>query len=362
MELESMINNTNIKSITDLPSPGEILHRIPSSPKAMEVVIESREVIMNILDNKDDRIMIITGPCSIHDPTAGLEYARKLKILSEEVKDVVYLVMRTYLEKPRTITGWKGILYDPDLNKSMNMAKGVAIGRKFLLDVCEEGIPCANEFVNTFFPQYISDLVSWCAIGARNIEYQGSKELASGLSMPIGFKNSTSGDIELAINACRSARLDQIFPGMNKEGKIAAVETKGNNYGHVVLRGGNGQPNYHPEKVDEAIKLMINAQLTPSIIVDCSHANSDKQYEKQEKVAYEVLNQILNVKPEIKGIMLESHLYEGSQSFPISPREIKDLKYGISITDSCVSFETTQRIIRKYAQTLRQMKNPISEL
>jgi 3-deoxy-7-phosphoheptulonate synthase len=322
----------------------------------MNTVIESRKIIRDILDSKDDRIMIIAGPCSIHNPISGIEYARKLKKLSGEVSDVVYLIMRTYLEKPRTITGWKGMLYDPDLNKSMNMAKGITVGRKFLLDVCEEGIPCANEFVNTYFPQYTSDLISWCAIGARNIEYQGSKELASGLSMPIGFKNSTSGDIELAINACRSAKLDQIFPGLNKEGKISVVETLGTKYGHVVLRGGNGQPNYHPEKVDETIKMMINVGLTPNVIVDCSHANSNKQYEKQEKVAYEVLDQITRGKPEIKGIMLESNLYEGSQNFPTNPGEIENLKYGVSITDSCIDWETTERIIRKYAESIRQMK------
>jgi 3-deoxy-7-phosphoheptulonate synthase len=358
-DLEEMISDTNIESIEELPSPNELISGIPSSARAKQTVIESRKAIKDILDKKDSRVLIIAGPCSIHDPVAGLEYAQKLKKISEEVSDVAYIVMRTYLEKPRTITGWKGLLYDPNLDETEDMLKGIKIGRKFLLDVSELGLPCANEFVNTYFPQYISDLVSWSAIGARNVEFQGSKELASGLSMPVGFKNSTSGDIEVAVNACKSATAKHAFPGLAMDGKPARVKTKGNKYVHVVLRGGNGQPNYHPEKVDETIGLMIKAGLKPNIIVDCSHANSNKQYEKQEQVAYAVLNQITSGKSEIVGIMLESNLYEGSQKFPKAAEEIRNLKYGVSITDSCIPPGVAERVIRKYAEEIRNYRNTL---
>lgn len=354
MALENMISDINIVSIEELPSPNEIIKKIPATEKAEKTVLESRETIRNILDGKDSRIIVIAGPCSIHNVSQGIEYAKKLKELSEIVKDKIYIIMRTYLEKPRTITGWKGILYDPNLDETGNMLKGITLGRKFLMKVSEVGLPCANEFVNTTFPQYISDLISWAAIGARNVEFQGSKELASGLSMPVGFKNSTSGDIEAAVNACKSAMTSQIFPGTSHTGRPAIVKTKGNNYVHIVLRGGNGQSNYHPEKIDETTQLMIKSRIKPNIIIDCSHGNSNKQYERQEQVAYEVLNQIIAGKNEIIGIMLESNLNEGKQEFPKTAEERGKLKYGVSITDSCLGWEATERIIKKYAEELRK--------
>ena len=356
IRMEGRIVDTNIESYEDLASPEHIVNEIPITDKATKTVFETRQAIRDIMDRKDPRKIIIVGPCSISDVNSGLEYARKLKTLADEFKDEILIVMRTYLEKPRTTIGWKGLLYDPDLDDSNNVEKGVKIGRKFLLDVNNLGLGCANEFVRTDFPQYIADLVSWSAVGARSVEYPGCRELTSGLSMPVGFKNSTAGDIEAAVNACKTSTYSHRFPGLLMNGKTAIVKSKGNKYVHVVLRGGNGQPNYHPEKVDETVNLMKKSGLTPNIIVDCSHANSNKHYEKQEQVAYDVLAQ-MKENGDIVGIMLESNLFEGNQPFPKNAEERKNIKYGISLTDSCIPLDITERIIRTYAQEIKN-RNP----
>ena len=350
--LEQTINDVNIENYEELASPEIIVNEIPLTELAAKNVIETRQAIKEIMDKKDKRKIMIVGPCSISDANSGLDYAKKIKFLSEEVKDKLLIIMRTYLEKPRTTLGWKGILYDPDLDNSNNIEKGLKIARKLLLEINNLGIGCANEFVRTDFPQYTADLISWSAVGARSVEYPGCRELASGLSMPVGFKNSTAGDIEAAVNACKAAKYSHRFPGLLMTGKPVIVKSRGNKYVHVVLRGGNGQPNYHPEKVDETIKLMRKAEIEPNIIVDCSHANSNKIYEKQEEVAYAVLNQIVSENSDIIGIMLESNLNSGSQPFPKNAEEIRNLRYGVSLTDSCIDFKTTETIVRNYYDRL----------
>jgi 3-deoxy-7-phosphoheptulonate synthase len=354
--MEEILADTNIEEYESLPSPLDLARAIPVSDVARATILSGRDQIKNILDKKDGRKIIIAGPCSIHDPLAGLEYAQRIKIIAQEVRDVALIVMRTYLEKPRSTIGWKGLIYDPDLNDSGNIPKGLLLGRQFLIDVANKGVYCANEFVREDFPQYIADLISWAAIGARTVESQTHRELASGLSMPVGFKNNTAGDIKAAVDACVAARHKHNFPGITAGGRLCTVRTKGNQYGHVVLRGGNGMPNYHPEKVSETLELMKKTELNENLIVDCSHANCNKVYEKQEEVAYEVLKQIKDGAGNIVGIMLESNLVEGKQSFPENSEQRASLVYGRSITDPCISWQTTERIIREYANVLREMK------
>ncbi len=353
--MEEILADANVINYESLPSPAEIVTQVPLNDVVRKHVLESRKIIQDILDRKDKRRLVFAGPCSIHDVKAGLEYAAKLKKLADEVSDSIYLVMRTYLEKPRSIIGWKGLLYDPDLNDSNDIGKGVFVGRKFLRDVVSLGVPCATEFVRTDLPQYVADLISWAAIGARTVESQTHRELASGLSMPVGFKNNTSGDIRVAADACLAASYSHVFLGLTMDGKNCKVKTRGNHYGHIVLRGGNGLPNYHPEKVEEAVGYLKKAGLIPNVVVDCSHANCNKVYEKQEEVAYAVLEQIRGGNSNIVGIMMESHLLDGKQDFPKDATGIFNLKYGLSVTDPCVSFETTERIVRRYAKILRSI-------
>jgi len=347
--MEDILSDTNVEEYDSLSSPAEVISSIPVSENARRTVIEGRQTIKNILDGKDNRQIIIVGPCSIHDIEAGVEYAKKLKKLSDEVKDKVYIVMRTYLEKPRSTVGWKGLIYDPDLDNSLDIEKGIITGRKFLLAVNEIGLPCANEFVRTGLPQYTADLTSWAAIGARTVESQTHRELASGLSMPVGMKNNTSGEISSAVDACVAALHPHTFLGLTMDGRNCKVRTLGNKYGHVILRGGNGKPNYYPEKVAETLVLLKKAGLSERVIIDCSHANCAKIAEKQEEAAYNVLEQIRSGNFAIRGIMIESNLYGGNQPFPKTAEEIKNLKYGTSITDQCLPFDVTERIIRRYA-------------
>jgi 3-deoxy-7-phosphoheptulonate synthase len=350
--MEEILSDANVEYYESLPSPADIITTIPVSEKARKIVIEGRETIRNILDGKDNRVLMILGPCSIHDVDAGLEYAKKLSVLANEVKDKVYVVMRSYLEKPRSTVGWKGLIYDPDLNDSLDLEKGIITGRKFLLAVNELGLPCANEFLRTELPQYTADLTSWAAIGARTVESQTHRELASGLSMPIGMKNNTSGEISSAVDACISASYPHTFLGLTMDGKNCKVITKGNKNTHVVLRGGKNSPNYFPEKIAETLTLLKKAGLPERVVVDCSHANCGKVAEKQEEVAYNILQQIKSGNSAIKGIMIESNLYLGNQPFPKSLDQIMNLKYGVSITDPCLDFESTERIVRKYAGEL----------
>ena len=259
VEMEKEIVDTNVESYDDLPSPNQVLGEIPISDRAREVVRVGRRAIKDILDYKDKRKIVIVGPCSVHDTNSIREYASNLAKLSDEVKDQILIVMRTYLEKPRSTIGWKGIIDDPDLDDSNHTEKGIRVSRQLLLDINELGLPCANEFLREDLPQYVADLISWGAIGARNVESQTHRELASGLSMPIGFKNNTSGDIRAAVDASLAARYSHVFLGITPEGKISRVKTRGNPYSHIVLRGGNGQPNYHPEKIVETKNLISKA-------------------------------------------------------------------------------------------------------
>lgn len=350
--MEEILLDTNIDYYESLPSPADVVGMIPLNEKTRRTILEGRQTIKNILDGKDKRILMIVGPCSIHEVDASLEYARKLFVLAEEVKDKVYIVMRTYLEKPRSTVGWKGIIYDPDLDNSLDIEKGIIVGRKFLLAVNELGLPCANEFVRTGLPQYTADLTSWAAIGARTVESQTHRELASGLSMPVGLKNNTAGEISSAVDACIAASAPHTFLGLTMDGRNCKVKTLGNKYGHVVLRGGKDGPNYSSEKVAETLALLKKAGLPERVIIDCSHANCGKIAERQEEVAYNILQQIKSGNSAIKGIMIESNSYGGNQPFPKNREEIKSLKYGISITDPCLPFDVTERIVRMYVSEL----------
>lgn len=351
--MEEILEDVNVESFERFPTPKEIRELFHLTENGRKNVLESRKIIKDILDGKDKRLLVICGPCSIHNIYEALDYSSRLSSLSNEVNDVLYLVMRTYFEKPRTTIGWKGLIYDPNLDGSDDLVKGVKLSRDLLIKLVEKGIPCATEFLRTDIPQYIADLVSWVAIGARTTEAQTHRELASGLSMPIGFKNGTSGDIKVAVDACIAASHPHKFLGIDSEGKVVSVRTRGNEYCHVVLRGGNGEPNYYPEKIKETFEMMKSAGIPERVIIDCSHANSRKIFENQIKVAENVLEQILSGEKRIKGIMLESNLNSGNQPFPKNPEEIANLKYGVSITDPCISWEQTEILLRKYAEKLR---------
>jgi len=351
--MEERVSDVNIESYSSLLSPLELIGKMPLTEEGTKRIIQYRREIQDILDKKDKRRIIITGPCSIHDEKSAIEYSEKLKQLAGEVKDQVLIVMRTYLEKPRSCLGWKGLVYDPDLNNSCDIEEGLKLSRKILLRINRIGLPCANEFVdNSCFPQYLSDLLSWVAIGARTTESPPHRELASGLSMPVGFKNTTAGEIKPAVEASKLARYPNNFLGVNKYGNLSNIKTKGNRYCHVILRGGNNGPNYFPENIDETMKLQEKLGVQKNIIIDCSHGNSNKEYNKQEQVSYDVLEQ-MKKNENIVGIMLESNIHEGKQPFPENQEQIKNLKYGVSITDGCINWKTTEKIIRKYAEELR---------
>jgi 3-deoxy-7-phosphoheptulonate synthase len=345
-KMEKVFDN-NILGYETLPSPRGLMDDIPISVRDREFIASSRREIEAILDKKDKRKIIIVGPCSVHDTETCIEYAQKIKDLSDEVSDEFLLVLRTYFEKPRTVIGWTGLIYDPHLDESYRIADGLRIARRFLKNITELRLACGTEFVGSVVPQYIADMISWAAIGARTTESQVHRQLASGLSMPVGFKNSTSGDIGVAVDAAKAARYSHKFIGIDVYGNTCAVETRGNKYSHVVLRGGNGVPNCKSELVSQTLQLLDKAKIPRNVIIDCSHGNSDKNYKKQEEVAYSVMQQIIDGNKDIVGIMLESYIHEDNQSFPKNLQERRDLKKGVSITDGCISLETTERVIRK---------------
>ncbi len=334
-------NNLRVSSFKDIASPNEVRKEIPITDKSLATVIKAREDIQNIIDGKDDRKIVIVGPCSIHNYDQALEYARKLNELRKKVEDKLVIIMRTYFEKPRTTVGWKGFLYDPHLDGSYDLQKGVNLSRKLLVEINEMGLPTATEVLGPIVIQYYSDLICWSAIGARTAESQTHRELASGLSMPVGFKNGTEGNLDIAINAILSAKANHSFLGMDEDGKVAIVETTGNEYGHIILRGGKNGPNYSTEIVKETADLCVDAKITPAVIVDCSHANSGKDFRNQSKVWANVWEQIENGGNSIKGFMLESNLTEGKQKIG------DNLEYGISITDSCIGIEETELLLCK---------------
>ena len=335
-------NNINIASISELPTPAQIREEFPLSEENLEKVVGARQEINDIMDRKSRKKIMIVGPCSIHDTESAMEYAGRLKKLSDEVSDRLLLVMRVYFEKPRTTLGWKGLIYDPELNDSYNISKGLRIARKLLLDIVELGLPTATEMLEPVVPQYIADTVSWGAIGARTTESQTHRQMASGLSMPIGFKNATDGSIQVAIDAIKTAMSPHSFIGITEKGASAVFRTTGNKYGHLVLRGGQTSPNYGAEHIAFARVAMQKNKLEPNIIVDCSHANSLKDPRKQRDVLIDVTAQMKNGEDALIGMMLESNLLEGSQK--VTPENKPES--GVSITDACIGWDETCELIR----------------
>ena len=339
----SDLHNLNIDELIPLVSPRELKDSIPVSDKAYETVSETREAIHKLLTREDDRFLVIIGPCSIHDPSAALEYARQLVELREDLGDRLLIVMRVYFEKPRTTVGWKGLINDPNLDGSCDMNKGLDVARQLFLDINELGMPVATEMLDPISPQYVSGLVSWASIGARTTESQTHREMASGLSMPVGFKNNTDGSIEVAIHAMQSSFQPHSFIGINQDGKTCVVRTKGNRDSHIILRGGSKSTNYSPEHIGQATSLLQEKDLCQCVLVDCSHANSGKKFEQQEVVLSNVVDQVVNGNKNILGVMIESNLEEGNQKFP---SDLTELKYGVSVTDECIGWATTEKILR----------------
>lgn len=339
-----MINkliNTNIKSSHVLPTPNEVKAKLPLTKTAENTILKFRQEIENILDFQDRRKFIVVGPCSIHDPKAAIEYGERLLGLAAKVQDKLLLIMRVYFEKPRTTVGWKGLINDPKMDDSFHVEEGILIARNLLLKLTDLGLPTATEALDPIIPQYISELVSWSAIGARTTESQTHREMASGLSMPVGFKNGTDGNIQVAVNALKSAKTPHNFLGINQKGQVSVFQTRGNAHGHVILRGGN-QPNFDAENIQLVEEQLKAANLSPRIVVDCSHGNTNKDYRLQSMVFENIIQQIVDGNNSIVGMMLESNLYEGSQ---VITGNREDLKYGVSVTDKCISWEETERII-----------------
>jgi len=345
----SKVSDVNILDSAVLPAPEYLCRELPRSPETAKFVASARETIHRILFGDDPRMLVVVGPCSIHDPKAGLEYARKLAALKKTLQDRIYIVMRVYFEKPRTTVGWKGLIMDPDLDGSCKLPKGLMAARNFLLDVLEMELATATELLDPITPQYISDLICWSAIGARTTESQTHRQMASGLSMPLGFKNATSGDIKVATNAIKAASQSQTFLGISHQGLASALTTRGNPDCHLILRGGNGSTNFDAKSVQAARADLLAAGLQPSIMVDCSHDNSGKQPERQPEVFKEVLRQAQEPDSPIMGAMVESNLVAGSQSLSAS---LEELTYGQSITDGCIDWDTTEKILRGAYQKL----------
>ncbi len=344
------VDNINVVSQEVLISPAELKRELPISEKASETVRQGRDTVRRILDREDHRLLVVIGPCSIHDPKAAIDYANRLKKLAEEVSDTLFIVMRVYFEKPRTTVGWKGLINDPYLNDSFKIQDGLHVGRRLLLDIAELGLPSATEALDPISPQYLQDLISWSAIGARTTESQTHREMASGLSCAVGFKNGTDGSLSVAINALQSVSNPHRFLGINGEGQVSIIHTKGNPYGHVVLRGGNGKPNYDSVSVTICEKELAEAGVPTNIMVDCSHANSNKNHELQPLVLDNIANQIIEGNKSIIGVMIESNIGAGSQKIPA---DLKELKYGVSVTDACIDWGTTEIALRSIRDKIK---------
>jgi len=341
MTISKLTDDLKISSMRELITPKEIINELPMSTRAVETVVETRQEIINILNRKDKRLLLIVGPCSIHDVTAAHEYAERLLAVKKDVSENILIIMRVYFEKPRTVIGWKGLINDPDLDNSFNINKGIKIARKLLIDLAEMGVPSGHEYLDLISPQYVSDLVCWGAIGARTTESQSHRELASGLSCPVGFKNGTDGGIQIAIDAIKAASKEHNFLSVTKEGKSAIFSTTGNKDCHIILRGGKNT-NYGAQDVEAVSKALDKNSLDPQIMIDASHANSKKDFQKQRLVAEDIAEQILNGNKNIFGVMLESNLLEGKQD--ISNKD--NLVYGKSITDACIGWDETEELIR----------------
>jgi len=351
--------NLNIEAFEPMATPEEIMARVPMTAAAEKTVLAGRQALEAVLDRRDPRLFVVVGPCSIHDPVAGLDYARRLKKLADEVADRILVVMRVYFEKPRTTTGWKGYINDPHLDDTFRVEEGMGKAREFLIAVNELGLPAGTEALDPISPQYLGDLIAWTAIGARTTESQTHREMSSGLSTPVGFKNGTDGSVETALNAIVSASRAHSFLGINAQGKTAVIRTRGNKYGHLVLRGGGGRPNYDTVSVTIAEEGLKKAKLPANIVVDCSHANSYKKPELQPLVMTDVIHQVRQGNRSIVGLMIESNIEAGNQNIPA---DLSQLKYGCSVTDGCVAWDTTETMMREaYAAlegVLEQRKAP----
>ena len=348
--MKNITDDLRIINTQELVSPREIIDSISPSEKGFDTIISARNQIKNILNKTINKFMIVVGPCSIHDVEAAKEYATRLKNLSSSLSSNCLVVMRVYFEKPRTVIGWKGLINDPDLDGSFQINKGIRIARKLLIDLAEMEIPCGHEFLDLVSPQYVSDLISWGAIGARTTESQSHRELASGLSCPVGFKNGTDGSLQIAIDAMNAARHSHSFLSVTKEGKSAIFNTAGNDDCHIIHRGGNNKSNFGSEDVKNSVRILEQNGMNPNVMIDASHANSNKDFKMQSIVVDDVKNQLLLGEKNIIGIMLESNLVEGNQK--INSRD--KLKYGQSITDSCIGWEETENIILDLDETLKK--------
>jgi 3-deoxy-7-phosphoheptulonate synthase len=344
------IHDLNIQSIEPLPTPVEFIEKFPITPQVAQLVADGREEIARILRGEGDRLLVIAGPCSIHDVESGLEYATRLKKLADAVQDRILVVMRVYFEKPRTTVGWKGLIYDPHLNGSFDITTGLGMAREFLLRVSDLGLLSAIEFVDPITPQYVADLISWAAIGARTAESQTHRQMASGLSMPVGLKNGTGGSVQLAVDGVVAAQAKQAFLGVDANGRASTVVTKGNPDCHIVLRGGSRGPNYDADSVADAVDRLQRAGVSTQLVVDCSHANCGRDYTKERVAFFDVLDQRTSGNSNLVGVMLESHLNEGNQRLDES--NPGSLSYGVSITDPCINWEETVELLTSAHQKL----------
>ena len=351
------LKNLNIRAMQRLVTPSAFKQDLPIDEAIERHVIDSRRTIRNILDRRDPRLIVRVGPCSVHDPVAAREYAGKLKKLAEQVSDQLFVVMRVYFEKPRTTVGWKGLINDPHLDGSFDIEHGLRLARDLMIDINRLGLPIANEALDPISPQYMQDLITWSAIGARTTESQTHREMASGLSVPIGFKNGTDGSLSVAINALQSVSEPHSFLGIDNQGKVSIVHSNGNKHAHIVLRGGGGKPNYDSVNVRLAERALRENDLPNNIMIDCSHANSNKDHELQPLVLDNISQQILEGNTSIVGVMLESHLLGGKQKLS----DKADLVYGQSITDACVDWATTETALNKLAEKLRVFRSSVSQ-
>ncbi len=347
--MSDLLYNVNVASSELLPTPEEIKQELPATERSQQCVLRSRQVIRDILDRRDPRLLVVVGPCSIHDPEAAREYAVRLHRLAERVSGTLFVVMRVYFEKPRTTVGWKGLVNDPDMDDSFRIEKGIRVARRLLIELGELGLPAGTEALDPIMPQYLQELVSWTAIGARTTESQTHREMASGLSTPVGFKNGTDGTLTVAVNALQSVRSPHHFLGITQQGQSAVFRTRGNPYAHIVLRGGGGRPNYDSVSVALCEQALGRAGLPVNIVVDCSHGNSNKDPELQPLVADNCVNQVLEGNDSIVGLMLESNLEAGNQ--PI-PADLAQLRRGVSVTDACIGWDTTERLLLDIHQKL----------
>ena len=343
------LSDLNIDDYQVVITPTELKKELPLPESVRDLVAQSRQTVKDILDGKDDRLFAVVGPCSIHDTDLALEYGKRLKALADQVSDHIVIIMRVYFEKPRTTVGWKGLINDPHLNGSFDIETGLRKARTLLIQLSEIGLPLATEALDPISPQYMQDTITWTAIGARTTESQTHREMSSGLSSPVGFKNGTDGSLDVAVNAMKSVVSGHSFLGINPQGQVAITKTMGNQYGHVVLRGGGGKPNYDSVSIALCEQALEKAKLATNIVVDCSHANSNKDHNVQPLVLDDIAHQIKDGNRSICGVMIESNINEGNQNIP---DDLSQLKYGVSVTDACISWESTEKSLKKMADTL----------